>query len=546
MRVNGPTRGTYSAPANGAVLSLTIPSPTAGNALILVFSSYAPGQYFPEGHGGQTEDNGYITISSITEGSAVWTKQAVAVETENLDLEIWAAPDIPSGLPTTIQITVNSPGANGNNNVVVDAFEYSGVATTSILDRTATNNGTSTASDTGTTLSTTQDNELILGATVAVGATQTARSSPNGFNFIDGVEYNSLLSLAVFEKFVTSEGTQNSGATISISSGWLGCIATFFGSASTQLYTVTTTDSLSTSDSITAPAIRMVTKTDSLSVSDLTAYLRIVPVALSSTVAISDSMASKTSVNRSITEPDLNLDDHQLLRTYISNPSPTESLSVGDSIVKSYISIRTDTDSLSITDSSIVRLCNPHIVDSLAIADSIATGNAILHLVSLLESLPINDSVNRNPILARTIIESLPIFDLIGISSARQGLSDALPIGDVIGAQSVLGRKIVETNFNISDDLTRFNLRTPTITDNVPITDSLIRLFLSQRNLVETLPVADLCGLIRTAQLTDSLLTSDGIVIALATGQLLRVLLSVDQRTVSLFAETDASDSNEH
>ena len=544
LRVNT-TRATFNAPANDAVLSVTIPAPTAGNTLIIIFGSYAPGQYFPEGHGGQTEYNGYISVVSISQGSASWTKQASATQNSNLDLEQWAAPNVPSGLTTTIQITINSPGANANNNVVVEVLEYSSLVISSILDRTASSNGTGTASNTGTTLATTQPSELALGCTVSSAGSQSTPT--NGYTLIDGAEVGGSLSVAGLEKILSATGTQNSGTTISSSSAFLGLIATYFGGSASQLYTATTTDSLSVSDSPVEVTVRVVAKTDSLTASDSLASQRIAPIALTSSVAVSDSVVSKASLVRTISEPDLNVDGSQLSVISIRNPTITDSESITDTLVKSYVSIRTKTDSVTISDNGIAILRNPHMTDSVAVADSISTGNAVLHLISLLESLPVADSLVENYVYGRLITEpTLGIFDLLGISSAPTDLSDALPIGDVIIAQSLLGRKINETNLNISDDLTRFNLRTPNITDNISVSDSLVRKLLASRGLLENLPITDILGLIRSAYITDAMLTSDGIVITLATGQLLRVVLLVDQRTVGLFAEAVGTDEMEH
>lgn len=205
-RVQGNARGTSAT----STISVTMAStPTNGNVLVAIIGIsnwYAP----------------LLNVSSINQTGVTWTKQISETESNYYsDIEIWLGV-VSSGASTSITINLSGapyPGA------VADVCEYSGVATTSFLDKTAVNTDSTQYPDTGTTGTTTQATELWIGGCMSV-ANATQSSPRNGFALLDGAVYSTYMSLAYLEKIVSSTGTANSGTTTGIQR-WAGCIATF-------------------------------------------------------------------------------------------------------------------------------------------------------------------------------------------------------------------------------------------------------------------------------------------------------------------------------
>jgi len=194
-------------------INVTMPqTPTSGTALVAAIGTIS------------STNLAYRTVSSITETGVTWTKQANQTENGNDwgNAEIWFGV---VGAGASVNITVNLSGT-ADIGAVADVRGYSGVATSSFLDKYATNSGVSTQTDTGTTATTTGSNDLYVGAVVAfTNANQTTPT--NSFSLIDGAIYSSYSSLAYLEKIVNTTGTANSGTTIPGAWGWAGCIVAF-------------------------------------------------------------------------------------------------------------------------------------------------------------------------------------------------------------------------------------------------------------------------------------------------------------------------------
>ena len=120
--------------------------------------------------------------------------------------------------------------------------EYSGVLSTSPLDKTASaaNSGSNTAASTGTTATTTQANELWIGAIGLRDSTYTLGTPTNSFTAVTsakstGSTTGSNAKVYFLEKSVSATGTAWSGGTVSTSSRWSGAIATFKATGSSTL-----------------------------------------------------------------------------------------------------------------------------------------------------------------------------------------------------------------------------------------------------------------------------------------------------------------------
>lgn len=195
-------------------VSLTLDStPTNGNLLVAVI--------------GTTKKNSSATVDSINQTGVTWTQQEANSDNISIyynNVEIWVGV-VTSGASKDIVVNLSDTVPRGG---VVNVCEYSGLLTSGFLDKTASNEGISNASDTGTTATTSQNDELWVGGIDVLNATQS--SPTNGFTLLDGAKYGTT-SVAYLEKIVSSTGTANSGTALYTSTLWIGVIATFKASA---------------------------------------------------------------------------------------------------------------------------------------------------------------------------------------------------------------------------------------------------------------------------------------------------------------------------
>jgi hypothetical protein len=142
-------------------------------------------------------------------------------------------------------ITMNLSAGTGGlyvGSAVADICEWSGLS--GVVDQTAySSQTTSGRSSTGTTATTTQASELVIGCINAYRS--ISQSNPtNGFTLLDGNIFAGSgstlypMSNAYLYNIVSVEGRQNSGTTLSASALWQGCIATFEASTITTNPTI--------------------------------------------------------------------------------------------------------------------------------------------------------------------------------------------------------------------------------------------------------------------------------------------------------------------
>ena len=212
IRVQGNSRGTSTTSSISVTMAST---PTSGNLLIACIGSL-------------DSNPSYDSVSSISEGGVTWTKQIQEQAESYIDSEIWVGV---VGSGASVSITINL-ASTPNYGAVADVCEYSGLATSGFLDKTATNGGSSTSPSTGTTAATSQANELWIGCTTL---NYYGQSTPtNGFTLLDGAAFGTDMSLAYLENIVTSTGTASSGTAGGGSNWWAGCIATFSARAASN------------------------------------------------------------------------------------------------------------------------------------------------------------------------------------------------------------------------------------------------------------------------------------------------------------------------
>jgi hypothetical protein len=125
------------------------------------------------------------------------------------------------GASTSVTVNLSGSAISG---ATANICEYSGILTTGFLDKTSYNDGNGGTADTGTTDTTTQNEELWIGN--ITGMYGYSQGTPtNGFTLLDGF-YELPISQGYLEKIVSSTGAANAGDS-GIATYWGGCIATF-------------------------------------------------------------------------------------------------------------------------------------------------------------------------------------------------------------------------------------------------------------------------------------------------------------------------------
>jgi hypothetical protein len=237
---NGSTNG-HGTWSSGTTFGVTMgSSPSSGDVMILTFGS----EYF---------GSSYVTVSSISESGVTWASEGNPQAQEeydpnlnHVDSEVWIG-IVGSSASTSITVTISSSTVN---NVVANAVEWSGVATSSFFDKnSAAGQASGTSCATGTTATTSQASELWIGSVSAgdVGSALTQSTPTNSFTLLDGssVGTSDYVSNAYLYYIASSTGTASSGTTFGTTATGAGCIATFKASGGTT-YSMTVTSSPNT------------------------------------------------------------------------------------------------------------------------------------------------------------------------------------------------------------------------------------------------------------------------------------------------------------
>ena len=189
--------------SSGSSAAITIPvtvtTPATGNTMVAVIS---------------TRGTSSGRVSSISQTGATWTRAAQAANANGTTTEIWYAPGV-TGAGTSVTINL---GSSLFASAVV--AEYSGVLTVSSVDKTASNTGSGSAADTGTTATTTQANELWIGGIGLANSGYALGTPNNSFASVNSVASTSASpsqnsKVAALEKIVSATGAANSGGTVS-------------------------------------------------------------------------------------------------------------------------------------------------------------------------------------------------------------------------------------------------------------------------------------------------------------------------------------------
>ncbi len=165
------------------------------------------------------------TVNSIIQNGVTWTKQVQQKSPNHITSEIWLGA-VYSSAGTSLTINFNGNASVGACNIA-DVCEYIPPLTldakTPIL---AANYGVSSVLNTGSTLTTSEDNELWV-ATGCTNATTHFSPNPSTFSQLDGQPNPNGGTISYLENTSNSIGTAQCSVTLGSSTAWVGCIAAF-------------------------------------------------------------------------------------------------------------------------------------------------------------------------------------------------------------------------------------------------------------------------------------------------------------------------------
>lgn len=196
--------------ANGATsVAVTLTGVTAGNVLIVTLGTYL------------NPANGLS--SSVSGGGATWTRRGSRVS-GRLATEIWEGLGGTGG-----SITVTASASTRDWAAVLT--EWSGVDATP-FDVTASGNGTSTSPSSGSTATTAQADELLIGAVSHQGSTISCVPGGSFTQLNDVLTGASTAVCGAAYRIVSATGAYSSDWTLGSSQIWTCAIATFKAAAS--------------------------------------------------------------------------------------------------------------------------------------------------------------------------------------------------------------------------------------------------------------------------------------------------------------------------
>ena len=202
------------------------------------------------------------TVTGVKTGSSAdnWAS-AIAKTGTDCGAAIWTDQDCAAG-GTSVVVTTSTSGAL--TGVFAVAEEWSGIKTSSAVDKTNSGSGSSTAFSSGATGTLSDAAEVILGCAAALyisgNVTLTGPGSP-WTNFTDQTESGNA-SIAGYQ-VVSATTTETYSGTVSSSTGWAACIASLEAAAGTPR---TDTASLTVTPSFTADRTRGKYRTGALTV----------------------------------------------------------------------------------------------------------------------------------------------------------------------------------------------------------------------------------------------------------------------------------------
>jgi len=192
--------------------------PTAGNLIVVHCITWNGNNNADWPWNGVTDNQGNVYQLAVKSAKGANGGRCAVYYAENIGT--------PSG---TFTVTVWPDPHGGGSYIVAAAVEYSGMSGTLLLDKTATNSGSSTTPSTGTTAATTQATEVVAGVMAILAGQASITVGVVSPVFVEECEE---LSFAYMpgegdDRIVTSTGTQSCSWTCATTGEWVACIATF-------------------------------------------------------------------------------------------------------------------------------------------------------------------------------------------------------------------------------------------------------------------------------------------------------------------------------
>ncbi len=143
------------------------------------------------------------------------------------------------GTSDTITLTFSS----GTYGVSATVHEFSGLAAVATLDQVASNNGSSATPSSGSTATTTQAEELLVGAIGVSGPPTDSFTPGSGYTALSSVGFTGVWNGTIRPEYriVSATGSYQADGTLGTSSGWAAGIATYKAAAATINVTVSGT-----------------------------------------------------------------------------------------------------------------------------------------------------------------------------------------------------------------------------------------------------------------------------------------------------------------
>ena len=224
------TIGTTPSTSNGTSLTVTVPAAgVAGGNSVIVSLGFDPASgavSCSDSHG-----NSYAVDKDITNGSGKSGVRAVIFSAHNI-----------VALTNGNTITCTHPSAGAR---AMSANEFSGLATSATRDQTSSGTGNSTAASSGSTPTTTQGSELLLGTIGVEGKSNESFTVGSSYTSIGRTGTNqgsaaSNITINPEYRLVTTTGAYSASGTLGTSTKWAAAIVTYKAVPSTATKLVIT------------------------------------------------------------------------------------------------------------------------------------------------------------------------------------------------------------------------------------------------------------------------------------------------------------------
>jgi len=138
-----------------------------------------------------------------------------------------------SALGTSDMITLTF--SSGTYGVAATVHEFSGLAAVATIDQAASNNGSSATPSSGSTATTTQADELLVGAIGVSGPPTDSFTPGSGYTVLSSIGFTGVWNGTIRPEYqiVSATGSYQADGTLGTSSGWAAGIATYKAAAAT-------------------------------------------------------------------------------------------------------------------------------------------------------------------------------------------------------------------------------------------------------------------------------------------------------------------------